>query len=73
MNSDGYIYFLNALSRLYSKTGAHNLSKYDQNGWGNSLGVNLASTQNQQFHQLLLFTRDSAFCLVHVHVYDTRC
>ena len=26
MNSDGYMYFLNALSRLYSKTDAHNLS-----------------------------------------------
>ena len=26
MKSDGYIYFLNALFRLYSKTDTHNLS-----------------------------------------------
>ena len=71
MNSDGYTDFLNALSQLYSKTDAHNLSLYDQNGWGNSRGVNSVSTRNPRYHQLLLFTENLHFCLVHVH--DIRC
>ena len=71
MSSDGYSFFLDVSSQLLNKLMIITL-QYDQNGWGNSKGVNSVSTQNQQCHKMLLFTRDSTFCFIYIHVYDTR-
>ena len=73
MNSDGYIDFLNALCRLYSKTDAHNLSLYDQNGWVIQGDLTQSILKISGFINCFFLPMNLHFCLVHVHVYDTRC
>ena len=70
MNNDGYIYFLNDYIPKLTPIISRNMIKM---GGGISRGLNAVSTQNQRCHQLLYLLGTQHFCLVHVHVYDTRC
>ena len=54
MWSDGYQMIQERTISIIIQGINHNPSYSDKNGWGNSRGDNLLSTQNQRCHQLVL-------------------
>ena len=81
MNNNGYIYFLNALmasyfiilSRLYSKTDAHNFHNIIKIGWVIQGELTRSVLKISGVINCFYLLETLHFCLVHVHVYDTRC